>query len=147
LGLEQGQTLRTLDTGIIGREHFKKDSYTTLTPVGIPEADAQLAEVYSRNRLRAHIAATYLREMREALEASCDVLKPGGHIVLIAGNNQLCGAPFLTQQYLSQMLLARGLTRKLALIDDIKSRGLMTRRNKTASVISSEWVHVFQKRV
>lgn len=31
------------------------------------------------------------------------------------------------------------------LIDDIKSYGLMTKRNKTASTISCEWVLVFKK--
>jgi hypothetical protein len=30
-------------------------------------------------------------------------------------------------------------------VDDIRSRGLMTKRNKTASVISREWVTVFRK--
>jgi len=31
------------------------------------------------------------------------------------------------------------------LIDDIKSYGLMTKRNKTANKISSEWVIVLKK--
>ena len=31
------------------------------------------------------------------------------------------------------------------LIDDIQSYGLMTKRNKTADIISREWILVFKK--
>ena len=33
----------------------------------------------------------------------------------------------------------------LRLIDHIRSRGLMTKRNKTAGMITREWVFVFAK--
>ena len=38
-----------------------------------------------------------------------------------------------------------GLSLKLILVDDIKSRGLMTKRNRTASIISRETVLIFEK--
>jgi hypothetical protein len=39
-----------------------------------------------------------------------------------------------------------GLSLELELIDDIRSRGLMTKRNKTAGLITREHILVFQKR-
>lgn len=97
------------------------------------------------NPLRAHIAGNYLVEMRQAFAETLRVLKPNGYIVLVAANNQVCGYEFKTSQYLRTIAEQLGLSLKLCLIDDIRSRGLMTKRNKTASVITREWVMIFQK--
>ena len=73
------------------------------------------------------------------------VLKKGGHLILIAANNHVCGKQFKTQEYLTSLCLELGLEIVFRLIDDIRSYGLMTKRNKTASIITREWVLVFRK--
>jgi len=83
--------------------------------------------------------------MLEALGESIRVLKDGGYLVIIIGNNTVCGRPFDTQDYFTEYVLSQGLSLEFKLIDDIKSYGLMTKRNKTASRISSEWILVFKK--
>ena len=65
--------------------------------------------------------------------------------MLVAANNEICGRKFKTTQYLSRIAEEIGFRTVLQLIDDIRSRGLMTKRNKTASVITREWVLVFVK--
>ena len=65
--------------------------------------------------------------------------------MLIAANNEICGRKFKTTQYLCWIAEEIGFRTVLRLIDDIRSRGLMTKRNKTASVITREWVLVFVK--
>jgi hypothetical protein len=74
------------------------------------------------------------------------VLKPKRYMVLIAGNNRVCGKRFMTEHYLRRIAEDEGFTLVLRLVDDIRSRGLMTKRNKTASVITREWVLVFRKK-
>ena len=64
---------------------------------------------------------------------------------MIIGNNKVCNLEFNTQEYLSKYIISKGLRLKFKLIDDIKSYGLMTKRNKTADIISREWVLVFNK--
>jgi len=129
----------------IGREHYKKEEYSTKVITGMKRADDMLSKIYKKNPLRAHIAGQYLLEMRDAFSSAVAVLKPNGHIVLIAANNKVCGYDFKTQEYLCAIIESFGCTLILKLVDDIHSRGLMTKRNKTASVISREWVMVFQK--
>jgi DNA modification methylase len=145
LGLASSAQLRPLEGQTIGREHYLKHEYTTYEPSGIPEADSVLAPIYERYPLRAHIAANYLREMHLACAEISRVLKPGGHAVVVIGNNQVCGQPFLTSQYLATIFQNLGLTLTFEGIDTIRSRGLMTKRNKTASMITCESVLLLTK--
>lgn len=145
LGLNDQRTLRQLEDQNIGREHFATGGHYRIPQTGIAEADRRVSTVAARNPLRALISATYLIEMRQALAEACRVLRPGGHMVLVASNNRVCGREFMTQRYLQHMLEDQGMVVRLRVVDAIKSRGLMTRRNSTASVITREWALLFQK--
>lgn len=146
LGLGGRHSLRELEEQSIGREHFRKLALAEIPSTGNEEADKRLLRISARNRTRAVIAASYLREMEEAFREVARCLRPGGHLVLVAGNNSICGMEFRTNDYLISMLNALGMTTKLRLVDAIRSRGLMTRRNATASVITREWVTVLRKK-
>jgi len=145
LNLCTATSLRTEKNNSIGREEYRKEEYSNPTHTDIQAADRLLTSIRSVNPLRAHIAAQYLCEMREALTECTRVLKPEGYLVLVIGNNHICGHEFLTVDYLETLLRRTGLSLRLRLIDDIKSRGLMTKRNKTAGMIAQECVLVFQK--
>lgn len=145
LGLCGAKELNQLNNLNIGRENYPKDSYRELVSTGIKEADNLLKQIRSINSLRAHIAGIYLLEMREAFQEIFRVLKRGGYMVLIAANNQICEQEFYTQEFLRYIAENIGFSLILRLIDDIRSRGLMTKRNRTASIITKEWILVFQK--
>lgn len=145
LRLDDGLSLRALEERNIGREHYRVHEYEQLESTGIAEADAICQRIRERSALRAHIAATYLLEMRAALRESVRALASGGHLVLISGANRIAGEFFDSPRYLSAMLEELGLVRLLELRDAIHSRGLMTRRNKTAGLIDRELVSVFLK--
>lgn len=145
LGLCESQELRKLESQSIGREHFSKKTYVEPVNTGIKMADKVLESLHDVNPLRGRITGAYILEMRETLKEIARVLKPNGYMVLVAANNQVCGREFRTQHYLRKISEDSGLTLVLRLVDDIRSRGLMTKRNKTASVITREWVLLFQK--
>jgi hypothetical protein len=145
LGFAPDGDLRPLIANSIGREHFRRSELENAGECGIADADEIIADVRRENPMRAHLATTYLAEMSEGISSTVDVLKPGGHIVLVAGGNTLCGRAFDTPRYLAQLALRAGLRIELELIDTIRSRGLMTRRNRAASPISQEWVFVMRK--
>jgi DNA modification methylase len=147
LRLAASSNLRPLEAMNIGREHYRKDEYKERLNTGIALADEVIARIHDHDPLRAHIAANYLVEMRPAISEIWRVLKPGGRVVLVAGTNRIARALFDTQDYLTEMLRQLGFFVELRLIDDIHSRGLMTKRNRTADVISQEWVTVARKPV
>lgn len=137
--------IRDLKKLNIGREDYRQaEVYECYT--GIVEADQVLKQLYeSGNIKRAFLAANYLNEMKVALDESCRVLKHGGYMVIVIGNNTVCKRQFETQHYFTEYLVEKGMQLQYKLIDDIKSYGLMTKRNKTADMISREWILVFKK--
>lgn len=145
LKLATVKELKELDKKTIGRENYKTSEYNKPIITGIKNADTILEKVYDLNPQRAHIAGNYLLEMMDALKESYRVLKKRGYMIIIIGNNQVCGFEFNTQDYFTSYLLSLGMQLRLKLIDDIRSYGLMTKRNKSASIITREWVLVFQK--
>lgn len=145
LDLWPSRSLRALEDKNIGREHLPGDAVQARIRTNIAAADRLLREIAIENPLRAAIAGTYLTEMRSAFAESVRILKPGGFMVVVAGNNEVCGRPFRTVLYLQRIAEDLGLITRLRLVDDIRSRGLMTRRNATASVITREVALVFEK--
>jgi DNA modification methylase len=145
LGLCRSTELRSLEELSLGREHYPKASYENRLRTGISAADNALNRVEQINPLRSHIAANYLVEVRESFVEISRVLRPGGYFVLVTANNELCGMEFKVQEYLHTIAEEIGFRLVLKMVDEIRSRGLMTKRNKTASLITREWVLLFQK--
>lgn len=145
LKLTNGKSLKEIEQNSIGREDYLKREFIETKDTGIQSADRLIAKIKKEYPLRAHIASNYLHEMRDSFKESIRVLKRNGYFVLVAANNQVCGREFRTQEYLNEILEQEGLRTVFKLVDDIKSYGLMTKRNKTANIITREWVLLLQK--
>ena len=143
-GLAKTNELLQLDKKNIGRENYRSDELK-IKKTGIEKADLLIQQIASIDIVRAKIIAQYLIEMKAAINESIRVLKKDGYFVLVVGNNKVCNKEFTTQRYLTEYIESKGLKRVFKLIDDIKSYGLMTKRNKTADIISREWILVFKK--
>lgn len=145
LGLATPSQLSLLESRSIGREHLPSFR-NTLADVPAPqEFEKLIRKIEKINPNRAKITRQYLYEMHEALVEMVRVTSKNGHIVLVVGNNVVCGNPLRNDHYVSDVMQSLGMKLEISLIDHIKSRGLMTKRNKTASVISRESVLVFKK--
>ena len=145
LALAPSNALRPLERLNIGREHFSKSEYAEPHFNHDSIGYEALQHIWEVNPLRAHIAATYLNEMRAAIRQTVRRMRSGGRLVLISGNNTIVGKRFPTSGFLAALAEQEGLSLELELVDDIRSRGLMTKRNKTAGVITREHIHLFVK--
>lgn len=145
LGLAKSCDLRVLEQRCLGREHFRKMEYANVRETGIDSADKLIRMIFERNPLRACLAATYLNEMRRIFAELSTRIRSGGHLVLVCSNNSICGLEFRTQEFLRIILKDLFFRERLRLIDTIRSRGLMTKRNSTANIILHEWMLLFQK--
>ncbi len=146
LELVNQKKITRLHSASLGREHFPVREYETLHKTGIDEADQLLESIHQEYPLRAHIAAKFLTEMSQALFNISQCLKADGHLVLVIGNNTIRGREFPTSEYVAALAGMQGFKVESHFIDDIRSRGLMTARNKTASIINAEHVFVFRRK-
>lgn len=143
LGLARPGELASLEQKSIGREHAPNHSYRDLPDV-LPKAYRDLCtKIGKTNPIRGRITLEYLHDLRLALLEMARVTSKKGKIVLVIGNNEVCGESLRNDKFATRILEEAGMKLQLALIDHIKSRGLMTKRNKTASLISRESVLVF----
>ena len=137
--------LSSLDKKSIGREYFSPNEYKQFYKTGFKTIDTILLKIFEKNKLRAYITYTYMIEMQKMFQKSFAILKEKGYFIMVIGNNTIAGYEFMTYKYLIEIAEKVGFSTELVLIDDIKSRGLMTKRNKTASVISREYIVIFSK--
>ena len=145
LGLSSTSALRSHKARIIGREELTNAESARVRGTGLVEADRVIKAIRRGNPERADIAATYLNDMKVAMREMSRVLKPNGYLVLIAANNRISGRVFRTVDYLRTLAEESGLYLIASFVDAIRSRGLMTKRNDTASLITREWVLIFTK--
>jgi len=145
LGMAGPNGLSALEGNSIGREHLPRYRQQEIKD-HLPDQYLELLfRIKKKNELRARITQQYLHEMKTALSEMARVTKRNGHIVIVIGNNMVCGEALRNDHFVVEVLRAEGLSFEIGLIDHIKSRGIMTKRNKTASVISRELVLVFKK--
>lgn len=138
--------LSALEGKSIGREHVPAYRDGIANGRVLPNKYQELIErIAAVNLTRATITKKYLEEMDSVVAEMVRVLAPGGRAVIVVGNNQVCGHLLRNDEYLIDRFAFYGVSFELSLLDDIKSRGLMTKRNRTASVISRESVLVFKK--
>ena len=145
LGLSPRGRLRPIERLSIGREHLDAHEAANSLDTGFAAVDARLEQIASKNPMRARIASTYITEMSTALKEAHRVLRTGGKMILVAGPNMVAGLEFDTPGFLATIATANGMCVDLHLIDTIASRGLMTKRNRTAGTIAQESVYVLTK--
>lgn len=140
--------LADLEGKSIGREHlparFLGLSRSLSSPISTL-LGSTLSEIRLRNAHRAEITEIYLAELTDALREIARVTAPGGHIVLVVGNNTVAGLPVANDKVIAMTMQDMGLQLELALRDPIHSRGLLTARHSTAAVITGETILLFRK--
>jgi hypothetical protein len=144
LGLASPKELTHLEARTIGREHLPDHSPGTTATMN-DEIEAFLKSIKKVNAQREAITRTYLAELSQALREIARVLKQGGRSILVVGNNSVCGKVLETDAFIKAEMERNGLTTELLLVDDIKSRGLLTKRRGSTSVISRETILVFRR--
>jgi hypothetical protein len=145
VGLSDPKGLADLEAKSIGREHVPQKRGGLVRPLP-SEYEDFLRLVGKKNQRRESITRQYLSDLSSALSEMIRVTRSGGNVILVIGNNEVCGMPLTTDQFIIDSMLCGGMDVDMHLVDQIKSRGLITKRNKSASVISRESILVFKKK-
>jgi len=145
LGLCCPDELIKLERQQIGREHFRTYELEELESTGIREVDDFLSKCFASNRQRAVAIASYFNEMRNAIKRAAEVLRSGGHMILVVGDNRVQRRRFRTASHLRSLSESEGFVTKAILIDTIRSRGLLTKRHRSAGTITAEYVIILER--
>lgn len=141
------EALNNYDSNLVGTERVLFNEYNNLQFVGNALADSFIEKVYKTSPHKAGIITKYFKDMRKSLTEIKRVLAPGGFCILVVGNNLVFKQIIPNNIILAEIAQEIGLILKVMLVDEIRSRGLITKRHETAGIISDEWVLMLQKPV
>jgi DNA modification methylase len=133
------------DKSLVGTERILYDEYHEVQVVNNPTADTFIEKIYETDPHKAAVVSKYFKDMRASLKEIKRVLKPGGYCVLVVGNNIVFKQPIPNNQILAEIAQDEGLILDAMLVDEIRSRGLITKRHESAGIIADEWVLLLQK--
>jgi len=146
LGLATPQQLSAIEQKTIGREHLPQHAPATgQSPKFSRSFEILFGKIAKINPLRARINRTYLCELQCSLREISRVVALGGHAVIVIGNNTVCGHAMATDKFIAECMDEFGMSLEIHLIDTIRSRGLLTKRNGGAAAIARESILVFKK--
>ena len=82
----------------------------------------------------------YFNEMRKIINYLYKCLNSDSTMIIIIGDNTVLGEHFNTSKYIMKLCEYSGFHINKIMKDEIISRGLMIKRNKTSGIIKHEWV-------
>jgi len=87
----------------------------------------------------------YFNDMILVIRNSYKMLKKDGRMILIVGNNKVCGYNVKTYGMLAEIGESIGFRKEMVIKDRIRSRGMITKRHKKGGLIEDEYIVVLQK--
>lgn len=144
-GLTNSDKFSKIDSETIGTERISVNKDFSKIKVTDRNLVNLLKKIKKVNKERYVITLSYFIDMEKSIKEIYRVLKPGGHFVLLIGENTICGVKAPSGKILARYAAILGFKLITAVDDKIKTYGFMTRRNKTAGIITTEHLIIFQK--
>jgi DNA modification methylase len=147
-GLATPEKVKELDKMALGTERVPSHTFDS-----IPKSESLLLNRIlhnigkskgKKNRRKTLIVHNYFENVRTVFRDLSNVLKAGGKLCLITGNNTICGVNIPTYKILTETAEECGFKLVDRYKDEITKRSLFLGRNHTGGVIKEEWINVFQ---
>jgi len=134
-----------LEKASIGTEKIQNDCETS--SLGIESIDSLLDYALPISPERALMVHKYFRDMIESLREMYHVLKAGGYLIMVVGDNKVLGKRVYTYRLLADAATQIGFKEIVTLKDLIRSRSMLTKRNGTGGLIKHEYIIILRKKV
>jgi DNA modification methylase len=143
LGVSSEEGLKELNKASIGTE--KVSLGKEKVKFSISSIDRLLNKVEKKSKHRMLVVSEYFKNMADVFKSSYEMLHDNGYMILVLGNNMVCDMAVNTTKLLSEIAQNVGFSEELILKDEIRSRGMLTKRHDTGGLIKDEYVLVLRK--
>lgn len=138
------EEINELEKNSIGTERIKF-SDVHIEKLGYRNIDVLIEKTYTKSKGRAITVYSYFKNMIDVIKELRRILKVGGYMILVVGDNKVLGEWIGTYRLLADIAVKEGFKELVIMRDKIKSRSMMTRRNGSGGLIKEEYVMIFQK--
>lgn len=128
----------TIGTESVSLRNERKD-------VGIDSLDRFLKKIERMSKQRMLIAYEYFKNMSQFFVQGFRSLKKNGFMILVVGNNKIGDLTVNTAKLLIELAKKSKFKIVFVLRDEIKDRGMITKRHGTGGLIKDEFVIVLKK--
>lgn len=145
LGTLTEKEIRELDRDLIGTERVSIKDIDFSQQIGIKSIDRLIKWSLSVSPERAASIYKYFHDMQKAISEMYRVLKNDAYAVLIVGNNTVLKKKIETYRLLTDLAISVGFGEILVLKDNIRGRGMLTKRHDSGGLIKEEYIIVLKK--
>ncbi len=143
LGMTTKAELNELQKQTIGTESISlKDKRGN---IGIDTIDKLLEKIEKISKERMLVAYEYFKNMAQVFVQCYSLLKRNGFMILVVGNNQIGDLTVNTAKLLIELAKRSKFKIAFVLRDEIKDRGMITKRHGSGGLIKDEFVIVLKK--
>jgi len=138
--------IQQLQKRMIGTERVSLKEINQSNRIDVERVD-RLIRWASFSPHRAAELISYFRGMKQAFSEMHRVLKTGAYAVVVIGDNQVLGRSIGTYKLLVDIASGFGFGLEVVLKDEIRGRGMITKRHNTGGLIKEEYIVVLRKDV
>jgi hypothetical protein len=143
LGMTTEAELNELQKQTIGTENVSlKDERKN---IGIDTIDKLLKKVEKISKERMLVAYEYFKNMAQVFIQCYGLLKRNGFMILVVGNNKIGDLTINTAKLLTELVEKSKFKIVFVLRDEIKDRGMITKRHGSGGLIKDEFIIVLRK--
>jgi len=145
LGLLSEEEFSRLNRDIIGSENTSLRNTNFNKILGIQSIDSLIKWARAISQQRAANLFKYFFDMRLALSEMHRVLRNDGYAIIVVGNNKVLGRPVETYKLLTDLAVSMGFELEAIFRDEIRGRGMITKRHNSGGLIKEEFVLLLRK--
>lgn len=145
LGLLTEERVQELDKKLIGTEKVSLKQVDFDKKLEIKSIDRLIKWCTGVSPERAALVYKYFQDMRQPISEMYRVLKNDAYAVLVVGNNTVLRKKVKTYRLLTDLAVSIGFREILVLKDNIRGRGMITKRHNSGGLIKEEYIIVLKK--
>jgi len=145
LGLLTNEEYSSLAREIIGAEDVSLIHINLNEELGIQSIDSLIKWASKVSTKRAANLFKYFSDMKQALLEMYRVLKSDGYAIIVVGNNKVLGKYIETYKLLTDLAISVGFKPELIFKDEIRGRGMITKRHNSGGLIKEEFILILSK--
>ncbi len=144
-GLETQKLQNAYKTKYIGTKQVPASVYSKRLCTDYESIDSLIDEIYSRNKKYAYITAKFFLDMEKNVQNVREVLRRGGHYIIVIGNNNVSEVPVNSNEIIAEISENNGFKMSNFFAYKIRNRYMRFPRKGRGGLIKEDWIIDLEK--
>lgn len=144
-GLETQRLQNEYKTKYIGTKQVPASVYSKLLHTNYECVDRLVDIIYDIDQKHSYITAKFFLDMEKNIQNVGEVLRKGGHYIIVIGNNNVSNVPIPSNEIIAEIAMKNGFTVSNAFAYIIRNRYMKFPRKGRGGIIKEDWIVDLEK--